>query len=291
MNWDDLKVVLAVHRAGSLTRAAQLLDIDQSTAARRLAAIERDLGAVLFSRSKQGLLPTDAGQVAIEQALEIEVRAARLADRVPGITGAPRGMVRISSNPWILAEIAKRGLGALRASFPEIEVVLMGDTKPRPISLGEIDLALWFEFDPGEGEFAVPLGDVTYAVYAPAGIDPGTLPWMTIWNVSQRIAPMRWIAKHVGVDVPMALRSNDPLAMIEAIAAGHGKALVPACMGARDPRLARVAGAPPDLVRRLQLHAHPDLVQSPRIQAAMTWLRQNFADLLGDPDRAVMAEG
>ncbi|MEO1016775.1 MAG: LysR family transcriptional regulator, partial [Pseudomonadota bacterium] len=70
MNWDDLKIVLAIHRSKSMSQAARMLEIDPSTATRRLAAIESDLGAILFSRSKSGLAATDAGQIAIEHALE-----------------------------------------------------------------------------------------------------------------------------------------------------------------------------------------------------------------------------
>ena len=81
MNWDDLRVVLAVHRAGSMSRAARVLDVDQSTATRRLAAIERDLGATLFIRSNAGMRANDSGRVVVEEALVMEQRAERMQDR------------------------------------------------------------------------------------------------------------------------------------------------------------------------------------------------------------------
>lgn len=284
MNWDDLKVVLAIHRAGSLTRAARLLYMDQSTAGRRLNAIERDLGTILFSRTKTGLVATDAGKIAIELGLEIELRAERIADRLPDPHGGPSGSVRLISNPWILTQIATYGLADLRANYAEIELIMIAGTRQRGIGIGETDLALWFEIAPGDGEFAVPLGDVCYGLYAPAGVDPAGLDWMTIWNVKDRIAPMRWLSKNLPLDHKMALKANDPPALQGAIAAGLGKALIPACLGSKDPRLARVHGDLPDVVRTLHLHAHPDLVQSPRVQAAMTWLRAVVPKVFADPD-------
>jgi hypothetical protein len=54
-------------------------------------------------------------------------------------------------------------------------------------------------------------------------------------------------------------------------------------MGARDARLARMRGGAPDMPRRLHMHAHPDLVQSPRIQAVMAWIRAVAPRVFADP--------
>lgn len=284
MNWDDLRVVLAVHRAGSMSRAANILGVDQSTATRRLAAIERDLGATLFIRSNVGMRANDAGRVVVEESLIMEQRAERLQDRLPHRNATPSGSVRLISNPWLLTQLAARGLASLRRDYPEIELVMIAGTRRRSIASGEIDMALWFEVKPGEGEFATPLCDVTYSLYAPAGADPDEVDWMSIWNVMERIEPMRWLSQQLPPDHKMALKTNDPPQLQEAIAAGLGKALIPACMGSRDPRLVRVPGAVPDVHRRLHLHAHPDVLQSPRIQGTLDWLRSVVEDVFADPD-------
>lgn len=51
MNWDDVRIFLAVHRAGTLRAAATALGIDQTTVGRRLAGLEKTLGSRLFLRS------------------------------------------------------------------------------------------------------------------------------------------------------------------------------------------------------------------------------------------------
>jgi len=58
LNWDDLKILLAVARAGSLSRAAVQLGLGQSTVSRRLSGLEATLGTKLFKRSKTGLVLT-----------------------------------------------------------------------------------------------------------------------------------------------------------------------------------------------------------------------------------------
>src|SRR5436190_1732757 len=64
MDWNDLRYVLAVSRAGTLAAAARRLRVDQTTVARRLAAAERVLGARLFERIDGSLRPTLAGAAA-----------------------------------------------------------------------------------------------------------------------------------------------------------------------------------------------------------------------------------
>ena len=54
LNWDDLRIFLAVARARSLTGAARLLGISQPTVSRKLAALERRLGVKLFERVRAG---------------------------------------------------------------------------------------------------------------------------------------------------------------------------------------------------------------------------------------------
>lgn len=287
MNWDDLKVVLAIHRAGSMSRAARLLAVDQSTITRRLAAFEADLGAVVFTRSQTGLRANDAGKVAIEQALAIEQSVERLSDRLPHRRGVPQGAVRLLSNPWLLTHLASHGLADLRASCPEIELVMIAGTQRRSIARGETDLALWFELVPSDGEFAAPVCDVPYALYAPAGVDPEGVDWMTVWNVKERIEPMRWLAKHLPADQKMALKTNDPPALLGAIKAGLGKALLPVCMAEGQPGVDRVRGDIPDVQRRMHLHAHPDLVGSPRIQGVMSWIREVCPVIFRDPSLAL----
>ena len=63
MDWNNLKVALTISRTGSLTRAAQVLGIDTSTAGRRLSTLEADPGVPLFVRTKAGFALTDAGEL------------------------------------------------------------------------------------------------------------------------------------------------------------------------------------------------------------------------------------
>ena len=72
LEWDDLKLVLAIARARSITQAAKQTGIHHSTLFRRIADIETRLGTPLFERLQGDYQPTSTGQAAIETAETLE---------------------------------------------------------------------------------------------------------------------------------------------------------------------------------------------------------------------------
>ena len=57
MNWDDLKVLLALSRAGSTRKAAATLAVSNTTVMRRLESLEQQVGGRLFDRTPDGFRP------------------------------------------------------------------------------------------------------------------------------------------------------------------------------------------------------------------------------------------
>ena len=101
-DWDHLKVVLAINRGGSLTAAATLLGMDQTTAGRRLNALEESLGNALFLRSKGGFAATEAGQIVIENAQRVEARLDQMRETLDDIHDGVSGVLRLTGNNWML---------------------------------------------------------------------------------------------------------------------------------------------------------------------------------------------
>jgi DNA-binding transcriptional LysR family regulator len=284
LNWDDLKVLLAISRAGSLTGAAALLGIDQSTAGRRISALEAELGVILFVRSKSGFAPTEAGEAAIARALEVESRTLRLTEEIANSGQGPAGLVRLIGNPWPLTRLVELAVPALLARHPRLDLRLIGGAVPRSLGRGEAALALWFEMAPNQGEFAVKLGDVPYAIYVARGADPAKLGWVSFWDdEAPRRAPIRWIEGTRRPSEPLRLTATDSTTLRAGIRAGVGKGLLPMCLAEGDPLIERVRPGPPELVRALHLHAHPDTIQTARIQATMAWLRESFSQVFLPP--------
>lgn len=276
--WDDLRVLLAVHRAGSLARAAEGLGVDAATVSRRLTALEAALGTILFKRAKAGMSATDAGSAVVRRAAEIEHKMMLIHEDVAE-TATPTGAVRLVGGMWTIWRFAAVGAPLLHAAHPGVALRLVPTRPPGEVG-GEVpSLSLWFEAPPRENEFAIVLGDVPYAVYGPAGTaDAAALPTLAHRSETGTArVPDRWARAREDGRFEPPLAATDSLILREAVRSGLGKALLPMCLGDGDPALQRIGGGPPELARALSLHVHPDSIQLPRVQAVIATLRTSFA--------------
>jgi DNA-binding transcriptional LysR family regulator len=110
----QIRYVLAAADHGSFYRAARALDIEQSTLSRAIVRLERSLGAELFTRSRAGVAPTDAGLQFLRGARTMLASADRMieASRAAGLGRA--GILTIGFNTSISA-------GHLRATLIEAQ--------------------------------------------------------------------------------------------------------------------------------------------------------------------------
>jgi DNA-binding transcriptional LysR family regulator len=277
MDWDNLKVVLAIGRGGGISPAARTLGMDPATVSRRLSAIEAAMGAILFVRSRHGLTPTRAGELAIDEAGRMERRLDALGGRLRHLSGAPSGTVRVASNPWIVSELLAPSVARLAEAYPELRLRLISASKGLSLSRREVDVALWFEIPPEQSEFAIVVGEVRYAVYRPRGVAPEALRWATFWDDRAARAPMHWLKEMGAREEDILVGANDAHAVRAAIRAGGCKGAIPTRLGDGDPALERLYPDAPERVRALHAIVHPDTSNSPEIVAVLGWVRQAMA--------------
>ena len=79
-DWSDVRVFLAVVRAGSTLAASKVLGLAQPTVARRIEALERSLGLFLFERDTRGFQPTPEARALIAHAQSLEAAAIGFSD-------------------------------------------------------------------------------------------------------------------------------------------------------------------------------------------------------------------
>ncbi|RME68327.1 MAG: LysR family transcriptional regulator, partial [Alphaproteobacteria bacterium] len=96
-DWNDLRHFLELSRRGKLSLAARRLDVDHTTVARRVAALEAALGTRLFDRSPKGYRLTESGQRLLPLAEAMESQSLALARAVGGLDAAPTGAVRLAT--------------------------------------------------------------------------------------------------------------------------------------------------------------------------------------------------
>jgi DNA-binding transcriptional LysR family regulator len=284
LNWHDLRYLLAVARAGTLAAAARDLAVDDTTVSRRLAALEAGLGAQLFERSAEGrLLPTPAGRRALGHAERIEREVGELRRGVAGTDRLAAGTVRLTTVPLLAGRLRAPALPALFAAHPGLFLELVAEPADLSLTRRQADMALRLARPRGAAGSVVArrIGRLAYGLYGPAGADAGrdaALPWLSYEEAWAHLPQARWIAAARGrLDEPAApLAVNDGDGLLEAVAAGLGKSLLPCAVAAQDPRLrrlevpARIVAALP--MRELWLLVHAELRGLARIAAVAGWL-------------------
>jgi DNA-binding transcriptional LysR family regulator len=166
MNWDDVRIFLAVARAGQILGAARRLELNHATVSRRIAALETSLGAKLFRRLTTGSELTDHGErfLAVAERMEADMIAARA--EIAGESDDVAGTVRVGApDGFGVAFLAPR-LGALAEAHPSLSIQLVPVPKSFSLSRREADIAITVE-RPTEGRLvAAKLVDYTLGLYA-----------------------------------------------------------------------------------------------------------------------------
>jgi DNA-binding transcriptional LysR family regulator len=249
MDWDDVRVLLAVLKAKNLQEAGATLGLDASTVSRRISTVERAVGARLFARTREGLRPTASAERLRPHAEAMQAEATEILRSAAAATTRASGVVRVATTEALARMLVGEGLLEVRREHPDIEIELFGGNTPVDLARGEADIAIRLTAlkQPslkarcvarmGVGLFASPayLG-ARGRVRAPhllAGHDV-LLPSGEL----SRLPEAKWLASRPGVRP--VFRSNCMPALVAAAAAGHGIVPLPLGWGDAEPSLERV---------------------------------------------------
>jgi DNA-binding transcriptional LysR family regulator len=142
MDWDKLKTFHAAAEAGSLTGAAELLNLSQSAVSRQISALEADLGVKLFHRHTRGLLLTEPGRVLFEAAGEVASRVTLAESNLQDLRDEPSGALRVTAPTAFGAIWLAPRLASFTAAFPQIKIRLLLADHELDVSNLEADIAI-----------------------------------------------------------------------------------------------------------------------------------------------------
>jgi DNA-binding transcriptional LysR family regulator len=165
MNWDDVRIFLAVARHGQILGAARSLGLNHATVARRLTALETALGSTLFTRKTNGSDLSGAGERFLSHAEAME-SAMLAASQTAGADGAIEGIVRVGApDGFGVAFLAPR-IGQLTERHQGLRIELVPVPRAFSLSRREADIAVTLE-RPREGRLvARKLTDYRLGLYA-----------------------------------------------------------------------------------------------------------------------------
>lgn len=295
MNWDDMRVFLAVARKGNLSAAARVLKVTQPTVGRRLRTLEQSLSARLFDRLPDGFVPTTAGAELLPLAEEMERTADALQRRQATLADRVSGTVRLSIFE-VMAQFLTDHICDLRTQLPEIEIELAVAHQNANLSKREADIVLRECLPDNTGLIARKLGHVAYAVYGEAGFverNPAArtearytaCDWVGFDEEHAYFASQKWLLQKLDGAVP-SVRVNNGLVLHDAVRKGVALGVLPCFAGDRDPNLIRLSPPLDELTATQHLIVHPDLRRVPSVRAVMDALvilfKRETPQLLGE---------
>jgi len=142
LDWDKLKTFHAAAEAGSLTAAADALQLSQSAVSRQIAALEEDLDVALFHRHARGLLLTDTGKDLYAIAHDMALSAALAEAKVRDAHDRPSGDLRVTSTVGLGAHWLPGLLPGFQEAYPDIVLHLLLDDRELDLTRFEADIAI-----------------------------------------------------------------------------------------------------------------------------------------------------
>ncbi|HYP88717.1 MAG TPA: LysR family transcriptional regulator [Polyangiaceae bacterium] len=289
LDWDDLRYFLAVSREGSLSRAAQELGVTQPTVGRRIAALQRRLGAKLFLSTASGQALSSSGRRLLPHAERMELEGLAAERATSGRDLGLRGKVKITASEWLIGSVLGPMLRPFLCANAELELELVADARHLSLAHREADIALRPSRFEQPDIAARELSRLSFGLYA----SDSYLAELGVPDFAEQCAGHRLLALSESMtQVPDAAwlptltararivaRSNGREPLAKMAAAGIGIACLPRFLGdaAAPLRLLPTPGLPPE--RALWLGYHRDARAVPRLKATVAFLVAGFARL------------
>ncbi|HEY0834875.1 MAG TPA: LysR family transcriptional regulator, partial [Azospirillum sp.] len=193
LDWEDLRVFVALARAGSLSAAARALKVGHATVGRRVAALEAALGRALFDRRADGYALTAEGAAVLELAAGMDERALAILRRA-GQDAGLTGTVRLTATESLAERFLIPRLAAFRRRHPGIDLEVLSDPRSLSLAKREADVAVRLA-RPQAGELVTRrLAAIAYGVYAAPDGDAES--WVGYDDSHAHLPEAQWLARH-----------------------------------------------------------------------------------------------
>jgi len=283
MDWNALKVFLAIAETGTLAGAARQLEVNHSTVFRRLNAFEVAFGGRVFERLPQGYRLTSMGE-------ELLLRAEKIADAfddldrsIVGKDFQPRGVVKITAPNNIAYHFLSRYLTDFNKTYPDIRFELLVSNLEFNMNDRRADIAVRATPSPPEHLVGRSISTISWGVYtsakfrdefgAPSELNQvGQYPLIGATGAMRKLPAFAWLEKHYGEHI--VSRCDDITAMSCFAEAGRGLAFLPDDQ--RRPEIIRLFDFLPGKTSDLWILTHSELRKVERIKLVMQHLYVEF---------------
>lgn len=287
-NWSDIQIAYLVAKHGTLSKAAEVLDVHHSTVLRHIDAIELRLGCKLFHRHTRGYSPTDAGIILLEEAEKTEASIERMVGKINGVDEQLSGPFVITSVAT-LSPIIMPSVQEFMAAHPSVDVTFQADSRIFKLEYGEAHVSIRPGAKPKDPDYVVQALAITQsALYASSvylarygelrGLN--NLVGHKFVNFSRdmnNIPSARWISDHVP-DEQVSFKGSGYEILMDAALAGLGMVALDCEVAKHVPGLFQMAPPPPEWNSNIWLVTHRDIHLSPKVQAFTRILKRHYTE-------------
>lgn len=281
-DWDDLRYFLAVDAKGSISRAAGHLGTSHSTVLRRLASLEKKLGARLLERHPSGYTMTGAGRRLRERLSGVAERIEGAQRELSGLDTRPTGTIRVTSTDTLMHGLLPPLLADFRRLHPGVQLQVVVNNTFLSLTKREADVAIRPSNRPPEYLVGRKVGRIQTALYASKaywkayGRKPlAEQEWVVPDESLAHLAQAKWAARHVSAQ-RAAATVDSLLGMASAVRAGMGVGMLLTLLGDADDQLVRIGKPDPQLDTGLWILTHADLKHVFRIRLFTDFMHQRL---------------
>ncbi len=240
MDVQALELFAAVARRGSFAAVAKERNVDPSSISRAIADLEAELGLRLFQRTTRSMTLTEAGDLYLARIVPLTEELARAREAAAQVTGAPRGLLRITASVTFGQTRIVPLLAEFRARYPQLQIEGLFTDANVDLVAERIDLAVRLA-PVVEGDLiAAKLMDTRYRVVAskaylagaPPLARPADLSAHKVLLFNLRAFRTRWLfrdgdGREESVPISGDITLSPAGSLREAAIAGLGPALLP----------------------------------------------------------------
>lgn len=274
MEWNDVRIFLAVARCGSLGEAARTLGVSHPTVGRRIKALEEEAEQALFRRTRDGLVLTDTGDSVLTLAESMENSGLAMERRLAGNHERLEGVLRISSAEWFASYVLAPALTELTRRHPAIVPEVIASYRLLDLSRREADIA--FRIVPFTEPDIVQrrLMSIPYGVYGSAAsaaamrADPASVGLILMNTAQSHFPDVAWLLDRF----PRSRRvftSTSRAVQAQMCAQGMGIAVLPRPLGDAVAGLRRIETPDQPPGRDMWVGYHHDLRHMDRLRALL----------------------
>lgn len=293
-DWNDLRTFLAVAETGSTLAAGRKLRVSQTTAARRIAALEEAVGVTLFERRQAGYALTPAGEALLPRARDVEAAAGAFGDAVSEQAREAGGTVRLTTHEIYVVTVLPAILRDLHEAHPAIRIELDSSDQLRDLSSGVADIALRSTHHAkGGGLVGRRIAPDPWTIYCSRDYaDRHGLPQSKsdlrnhamIAGGGPGVGPLyrAWLRKF-DLEGSVIMEHGSVTGLLASVRSGLGIAVLPSFVAGQEPDLIQCLPHNENDGLELWLLTHERLRHTPRIRIVLDFLFERLRRLAKGP--------